>query len=174
MTKNFNKYKILSIGVIVGFLLSLGGTAILLGNNGIGVYNQAIQNTVKLAIQSELTNNAVNPSNVVLLNDLNKINNITKSTNEKIFEDSAWEAQSEVISKDNLQIRNYRKLKEWILNRYSNDFKNFYEPKDIENFNIVSRNINYSSMDVSNKNGKVEQTLKVYYENKNGDRKSVV
>ena len=104
-----------------------------------------------------------NLNSINLTSDLNKINN-------KLFENDAWEAQSQVLSEREYERHNYRDLKEYLLVKYSHDFKSFYDASDIDGFKVVVRDVDYSNMDVREKDGTVTHYLKVYYEDKNGER----
>ena len=81
---------------------------------------------------------------------------------EEIFEQDAWESESEVLALEEVEHKDYRELGDYI----SDEYGNIEDEDDIEE--IVIKDVTVTDTDVDDKDATVELELKVYYENLNG------
>jgi len=89
---------------------------------------------------------------------------------DKLFEEDAWEAEAQVLAEEEFEDKDYKDLKKWLLDEFSDDFDNSSDIDDVEDLKVVVRDVTYSNMDVDDRDATVEHDLKVYYEDANGDK----
>jgi len=88
---------------------------------------------------------------------------------ENIFEEDAWEAQSEMLAIDEIEDDNYENLYDFMTNTIEDDGMDLSieDERDIDE--VVIQDVTFSNMDVDDKDATVELELKVYYENSDGE-----
>ena len=178
--EEFGWKKALGVAGVVG-ILAVGGNAMMMPN---GVDNDAIQKTVEDAVKAEMDNN-LDELNLVV-KDLKEAgvvseDSLLKEIHGSYFEEDAWEAESEILALDELEDRDFKDLKKWMVSELgfgtgSNTLElEGTDYKDIDNFEVVMKDVKVlsdeeSNFDVDDRNAVVERELKIYFEDNNGDR----
>ena len=167
--------KTLGVAGIVGMLSVAGGAMF----NPEGVDNKAIEKSVEDAVKAEMAlsvgkiDSAIDKmSNVEVIDPNEKV----LSAAEKILENDMWESTAEVLALDELEDRDYKDLKRWMVSAVGfggvNDSLNGTDYKDIDEFKVVIKDVEVldDTFDVDDKDAKVERELKIYFEDNSGDR----
>lgn len=166
--EEFGWGKALSVGAVAG-ILTFAGVAMIMPN---GVDNDAIEKTVEDAVQAEmkLSVDKIDAAIDKLTNlEVVDPNEKVLSASEKILEDDMWEAEAEVLSMEELEKRDYKELRKWVLSNYSGDFNNNTDYDEIEDFEFSVKDVDFDEMDVDDREGTVTVELKVEYETDSGD-----
>ena len=94
---------------------------------------------------------------------LDSLNDDVDSIKAKIFEEDAFEAESEVVALDEVERRDYKELFEFL----EVTFEDVVDKEDINK--VVVKDKTTTITDLDDKDATVEYELKVYYEDKDGD-----
>lgn len=124
---------------------------------GVGVFNEPAEKVdmSKFASKADLndTNNA-----------LADVAEIAKSTNEIVVENDMWESTAEVLATDELEHKDYRDLRKWVLTTFNDSSEDYDEIEDFE-VTVKDVDVKHYGFDVNDKNAEVVFDLKVEYEN---------
>ena len=121
---------------------------------GVGVFNKPadVQDMSKFASKADL-----NDTNSALAD----VAEMVKSTNEIVVENDMWESTAEVLALDELEHRDYRDLRKWVLSEFNDSSEDYDE---IEDFEVTILDIEFDDVSVNNQNADVKFRLKVEYE----------
>jgi hypothetical protein len=119
--------------------------------------------SVNVTQLSEVAQNAALNAVKPFAEELNSLSNVTKLTNDKVFEADAWEAEAEVLATEEFEDNDYKDVFKFI----DSEFGDIKEKEDIVYVKV--RDVSFDDMDNDDKNGVVTQELKVKYENVDGD-----
>ena len=152
------QYKTLkALGIaFVGAGVALGGAHLVGWNNQVDVSKLATTADVKVI--SDSLNSSVSADNSLLV-----------AAADKILEEDKWEATAEVLSLEELEDKDFKELKQWVLDEYSEDFLESDDYKDFEGFKVVVKDKEVTDSDSDDEDADVEFELRVYYEDKDGD-----
>lgn len=128
---------------------------------GVGVFDKPVE-VEKVDMSKFASKTDLNDTN----NALADVTEIVKSTNEIVVENDMWESTAEVLALDELEDRDYKDLRKWILHEFNDSSEDYDE---IEDFEVTVRDIEFERMNVDDENARVVFDLKVEYENADGD-----
>ena len=169
--EEFGWGKALSVAGVVGMLSITGGAMF----NPEGVDNKAIEKSVEDAVKAEMAlsvgkiDSAIDKLSSIEVIDPNEK---VLSAAEKILEEDAWESVAEIMALDELEDRDYKDLKRWLVSvdGYGAVLLNGTDYKDIDNFEVVLKDVETTDSDFDDKEADVERELKIYFEDNDGNK----
>lgn len=142
------------------------GTLVVLGAFGLG--GAFHQDTSDLATKAQVK--VLNDDVATLTTGLADVQSSTDDVKAQVLKDDLWEGAAEGLALIELEDRDYKDLKKWIVDEYSSDFLSSDDYKDVEEFKVVIKDKDVTSADSDDQDATVELELKVYYEDKDGER----
>ena len=87
-----------------------------------------------------------------------------------LYADKQWRIDALELAQDELEERDYRELKKFVVEEFESEIFEGDTYRDLEDFKVVIRDSDLSGLDEFDKDATVEYNLKVYFEDKDGDR----
>ena len=146
----------LGASLVTGVLFGLGGA-----------FSDSQPDLSKVATKEDLKDVSLKVTD--LSQEVADVKSTSQTTADEVLKEDIWESSAEVLALGELEDRDYKELRKWLVDEFGDDFLTSDDYKDVEIDKVVVKDKEVTDSDTDDQDAEVELELRVYYEDEDGE-----